>query len=601
MFHDAPIDCKDSGNHTPLFYASKAGVPMNVFELCENGANVNHKVSCSIDSTSIDVTALYFAKSLDVVNILLEFGAKPSNKSMIRFMNENSCQARAILDSCLSKEKDENNKDMLFMDFTIFKDSKNNDMTVFQEAKDHILNELLLHPLMKMFLHLKFFSMNSFAVYYAFILYALLVASYVGLGYTYVQADHCHNLTRTGYEKEFCFETSIAHFIVCPYDDNQSKVEDVFPEIYLSKLICHEQEYIIGDQDAIENLRGKSIMERAFLGVSAFLTLMVFLGEVDQMRWNKLSYFYSVENILQCLVVILAIPFYACWVLVYTANGKIIVSWMVLLSCVNFTAVLARVDRMRPYIHMFGRVIKTMLWCILAFVPSLLGFSSAFYLQLNHMATFDNPFGTIIKTLAMAIGELDYSDNFDRDNVSEANIPDPTIASSKIMLVIFILSSLMFLNLMVSVSVHDVQSLYKESELIDMQRKIADIKEAQSWDTWRIKRLSHSNAFKIDEENQQMIIRSIGEPKKWRRKFFQFLLVLHKLKNVYYFDGNNKMTKLKFSVPKRYFKEGLKLVEQNENKNMALLKNILKIRQSFQKELKSILYNPNDQSQSVNL
>ena len=65
MFHDVPIDCKDSGNHTPLFYASKAGVPMNVFELCENGANVNHKVSCSIDSTSIDVTALYFAKSLD--------------------------------------------------------------------------------------------------------------------------------------------------------------------------------------------------------------------------------------------------------------------------------------------------------------------------------------------------------------------------------------------------------------------------------------------------------------------------------------------------------------------------------------------------------
>ena len=157
-------------------------------------------------------------------------------------------------------------------------------MTVFQEAKDHILNELLLHPLMKMFLHLKFFSMNSFAVYYAFILYALLVASYVGLGYTYVQADHCHNLTRTGYEKEFCFETSIAHFIVCPYNDNQSKVEDVFPDIFLSKLTCHEQEYMIGDQDAIENLRGKSIMERAFLGVSAFLTLMVFFSTTKSKR-----------------------------------------------------------------------------------------------------------------------------------------------------------------------------------------------------------------------------------------------------------------------------------------------------------------------------
>ena len=98
-----------------------------------------------------------------------------------------------------------------------------------------------------------------------------------------------------------------------------------------------------------------------------------------------------------------------------------------------------------------------------------------------------------------------------------------------------------------------------------------------------------------------MIIRSIGEPKKWRHKFFQFLLVLHKLKNVYYGYGTNKMTKLKFSVPKRYFKEGLKLVEQNENKNMALIKNIFSIRQSFQKELKSILYNSGDQTQSINL
>ena len=98
-----------------------------------------------------------------------------------------------------------------------------------------------------------------------------------------------------------------------------------------------------------------------------------------------------------------------------------------------------------------------------------------------------------------------------------------------------------------------------------------------------------------------MIIKSIHEPKKWFYKIPQFLLVLQKLKNVYYKDGGNDYTKLKFCVPKRYFKEGLKLVEQNENKNMTLLKNILNIRQNLHTELKSILYNPNDQSQSLNL
>ena len=45
MFHKAPIDCMDDQDLTPLFYASKAGIAINVFELCEKGSNVNHTIN----------------------------------------------------------------------------------------------------------------------------------------------------------------------------------------------------------------------------------------------------------------------------------------------------------------------------------------------------------------------------------------------------------------------------------------------------------------------------------------------------------------------------------------------------------------------------
>ena len=92
-----------------------------------------------------------------------------------------------------------------------------------------------------------------------------------------------------------------------------------------------------------------------------------------------------------------------------------------------------------------------------------------------------------------------------------------------------------------------------------------------------------------------MIIKSIDESNKWFYEIPQFMLVLQKSKNVYYEDNDKKFMKLKFSVPKIYFKEGLKLVEQNELKDITLLKNILRIRQNLNGELKSILYNSDDQ------
>ena len=557
MHHNVKsIDCKDDLGLTPLFYASKAGSAINVFELCEKKADVTHEINVKIPIPSaikkadkrIDVnklstineeshelndvqikmidtmpktanaskpeqlpeekpiTALYFAKNLDVVDVLLNNGVKPTNQSMINFMNENSDLARAVLDNCLSKQKDEeNDKDMLCMDFSIFQDNRN-DMSLFLETKDHIRDQLLLHPMIKMFLHMKFFSMYMWALYYAMALYTLLVFSFVALGYTYVQSELCSNITIAN---ETCFETKIAKFVVCPINDTYSEIKN--PSMILPRLNCQEYGFIEGNEsnveEAIEKLRGTTSLEQGFFCLSVVIACLVFLYEADQLWSLKVSYFSSCENILQFCLIWISVSFYVFHAIGDYSNAKIIVSWMVLLSCLNFTVVWARVDRMRPYVHMFMTVIKAMSWCMLAFLPALMGFSNAFYLNLNHNPNFDDPIGSIIKSFSMAIGELDYSENFDLDSVEQYVISGNELASSKIMLVIFILGSLMFLNLMVSVAVNDVQTLYNKSELIDMKQKISDIEEVYYWGEWRQKMTSNSSDFDISRMNAKVCIK----------------------------------------------------------------------------------------------
>ena len=335
-------------------------------------------------------------------------------------------------------------------------------------------------------------------------LYTLLVFSFVALGYTYVQVELCSNVTIAN---QTCFETKIAKFVVCPKNDTHSEIKD-------PRLNCHEHGFIEGIasneinadaiQEAIEKLRGTTSLEQGFFWLSVVLTCLVFFSEVDQLWSLKVSYFSSCENILQFCLIWISITFYVFHAIGDYSNAKIIVSWMVLLSCLNFTVVWARVDRMRPYVHMFMTVIKAMSWCMLAFLPALMGFSNAFYLNLNHNPNFDNPFGSIIKSFSMAIGELDYSENFDMDAVEEYFISGNELVSSKAMLVIFILGSLMFLNLMVSVAVNDVQSLYNESELIDMKQKISDIKEVYYWGNLRQKMTANSSDFDISRMNTKV-------------------------------------------------------------------------------------------------
>ena len=171
LHHGAPVDCQDKKNYTPLFFASKAGSLTDIIRLIKHGANVNHIAKNG-------KTPLFRATSYETAMLLLNHGANPYQTIEVKDKNGNPFPAKqtviehllkfgsecpkAILDASMQKLPD----DTLIMDFEVFKGKKNlkeknnlqlkdYEISLFLQAIDNAYNSLLIHPLMQIFLNLK--------------------------------------------------------------------------------------------------------------------------------------------------------------------------------------------------------------------------------------------------------------------------------------------------------------------------------------------------------------------------------------------------------------------------------------------------------------
>ena len=124
-------------------------------------------------------------------------------------MKYNPSCSRAILDNCLSRQQD----DLLILDFHVFENEQedhnanDNEMKLFQSICDENRSDLLLHPLMQIFLSLK---TRSF--WYQFgsqFLFQLFCASLItAFAVVYTDLIKCENIPADKL-KEFTFDKDI--------------------------------------------------------------------------------------------------------------------------------------------------------------------------------------------------------------------------------------------------------------------------------------------------------------------------------------------------------------------------------------------------------
>ena len=144
------------------------------------------------------ITALVLAKNTEAVQILLNFGAKTSNvlktvdnnTNIDEFLENHSVEtSNIILNECL----EEINEDLVVFNFEPFEDVKKdgNEMDLHKSVKKNNRRELLLHPIMQAFLHLKWKQVKK--LYFVFMCFEVaFVVALSFLGYDFVRMTFCN-------------------------------------------------------------------------------------------------------------------------------------------------------------------------------------------------------------------------------------------------------------------------------------------------------------------------------------------------------------------------------------------------------------------------
>ena len=257
-----------------MFWASRIGSLSNIIELIDHGADVNHVAkndNYDKEGHVFHKTPLFRARTYDTVKLLLTIGADPNVTAETRkhgkiysvtaiehLMQYDPECTRAILDECLSKKEND-----LVMNFYVFGKHDNNnetqqeegetttdtigdnnskdeeeevndeddtppmdhEMSVFKSAKKYDRTSILLHPLMQIFLYLKYDNVTSL-VWLRRIYQIIFLVTLTFIAVRYAELTHCKIIVNNPLNKitdEPCFEILLppAHLVWAGWDEGR--------------------------------------------------------------------------------------------------------------------------------------------------------------------------------------------------------------------------------------------------------------------------------------------------------------------------------------------------------------------------------------------
>ena len=208
------------------------------------------------------------------------------------------------------------------------------------------------------------------------------------------------------------------------------------------------------------------------------LSVLLFLEMVHLIMARTKQYFSSAKNWMDLTMMLLtAVYFIYNYNFFYYASSNqsskeeigavcILLSWMYLVMAFRHT------PRVGIYLHMVKNVSTTLFFFLLMYAPTLLAFSLCFYVLMpceKDFLTFENPWKSALKILAMLIGELDYEGNF-------LNLENSNIILIQIMSVVFLFfGTIVIMNLLVGLAVNEIEQLKEEALNMSLQEKASCI------------------------------------------------------------------------------------------------------------------------------
>ena len=446
--HGAKVDEGDCENRTPLHRAVKYGNEKIVEFLLECGANPNHKSSRS------GKTPLHRATTPKIVRILLNYRADSTIKNhkgisaYDALFQENDELPEVVMDSYIrTNKKESESSDLLYVyDLSFFKHTK-------YEMSRHASmieygSKLLFHPLTEAMTRLKW-SIHPKMIY-LFHFVKLIFA----LSLTWMVDSKIHKNPLIG---------------------NTTSTDDIINSTTMKfqETSCHLHE---NKYDLV-----------AYILVAISVLVLVF-AELKQMFENITAYFLNWKNWSDLIMIITAIVFlsvdFDCFFDVQ--RGEVpsveLSAISVFLAWFNLVLLLGYIQTVGIYIYMFINVTKTLLFFILIYLPALIAFALCFYvLAPDELKAFDTPFKSVLKIMAMMIGELEYEENF--LNNDGHNQPIRTrIVLARIMSVAFVcFATIVIMNLLVGLTVSEMPKLRIEAREVILKQNVASLIHVQKF------------------------------------------------------------------------------------------------------------------------
>ncbi|KAK8753764.1 hypothetical protein OTU49_001472 [Cherax quadricarinatus] len=215
----------------------------------------------------------------------------------------------------------------------------------------------------------------------------------------------------------------------------------------------------------MENLAVKFV----FKGLISLFALYIAVREGIQFFVSWKLYVSRLENWLEISIVLLTAT------LLFIPMGdkplQSLSAWLVLFSWIEFILLLGRHPYLAVYITMFTTVTYNFLKFIIMFSFMIIAFSISFYLVFQVDDNFMTYHQSLLKTIAMTTGEIEYTE-----------LPLSTFPiSSHLLFVLFVfLIVLVLMNLLNGLAVSDIQQIQQEAEIVSYSSRVELISYIES-------------------------------------------------------------------------------------------------------------------------
>ena len=560
--HRASHKVQDGIGYTPLHYASRRNNLSSLAELLDAGAN-------PFSISNNERTPLGKANGYECAQLLLikmrEDARNTSRANLIKDalvqtaeQNQLPGATEAILDSAITCSEGEGNLFVYDMSILLVEEQASpnlqenaasqslsdedcNEMDVHTTLKENGNSQLLLHPLMAMFLHIKWqLQKDTISVIKEMILNLLHVFLLSALGYNFLALVSCTPIPLDEIGVKDCFTTSSGKFW-CFHEENSTwEIKKASSQLNCFKgprklvgcmetgSMTHWKRLRDDDESCLKNFTLKECMEdktesfemrchKNFIRTSkdksaypllpicealghsnlwecwfsqgltfcvmltTILTLIREFRELNALIARKsiargcYGYLKSLENRIQLFICLTSATFIGLAPF-HTELATHFGAWALFAAWIDLTYYIGRFKIIGEYVYIVNNVSKILLRCLIVYVPTLIAFSFGFSMLLHANPAFESWVSSGLKVMTMMLGELEFGDHFIYHEVKEIGGRNHSVQVMFLLFVIMV--AVIIMNLVVAMTISATNELRKDSEIIQIMKRVKDIKTA---------------------------------------------------------------------------------------------------------------------------